>query len=143
MSDKYIIQGIEGRWACDEPSPREYVISGDLQARRITMYKNERIVLFMDYVVYAGTRYVLYFEVAEFFRGKRWLNYVKELRLDDLNSNHPDLQFFQPRVVYLNVSPWMAEVIPSILTTREEISVVDKTVMKQLYIEGKYNDSFE
>lgn len=143
MSDKYIVNGIEGRWACDEPSPNKFVIDGDLEARRITMYKNERVVLFMDYVVKNGTRYVLYFEVAEFFRGKRWLNYIKELRLEEVSAGHPGLQFLQPRVVYLKVSPWLAKTMPDILATREQINAVDRTVMKQLYIQGNYNDALE
>jgi hypothetical protein len=143
MSDKYIINGVEGRWACDEPSPNNYAIEGDLQPRRITMYKNERVVLFMEYVVQNSTRYVLYFEVAEFFRGKRWLNYIKDLRLEEISSQHPGLQFLQPKVVYLKVSPWLAKTMPDILATREETQAVEKTIMKQLYIQGSYNDALE
>lgn len=143
MSDRHIYNQGKSVWISDEPTPFIYPIEGNLEVRRITFHKNERAVLFMDYTVKNNTRYVLYFEVTEFFRGKRWYDYVTEVPLKELKEQHPNVPFLQPNVVFLRISPWLARDMPKVLAKLEEIEIRENGIMDSIYFEGSYNDAVE
>lgn len=140
MSDERIIQGVNNRWGKDQQSPIDYHLPDGLVARRLSFFQDNNLVYFIDYVIDGETRYVLYLEVAEKYRRGRWMEYAKLVNIEAINNDHSDFEFVKAkRVVFLRVSPWLAEKMPGIMTMMDEMNVRDRMMRDALYIEGSFN----
>lgn len=136
--DDLTIHGPSG-YATDKYAPVDYFKGQDKRARRFTLYRGTKQVLFFDYFIVDDTRYVLYVEVNPAFREGKWLEIAAEIQAN------PDNHLNQKRVVWLKVSPWLAKAMPNILTTIDKLNEKDITFIKSAYIEGAINEihSFE
>lgn len=133
--DDLHIPGPSG-YATDKYSPVDYFPGQDKRARRFTLYRGTKQVLFFDYYVVDDTRYGLYMEVNPAFRDGKWLEVVA-----DVQAN-PDNHLNQKRVVWLKVSPWLAKSMPAMITAVEKLNQKDITFIESVYIEGAINDIY-
>ena len=77
--------------------PRDYFGDENKKAERVTLFSNGEQVLIWDVFMNEDTRYALYMEVEEKFRGGEWLNIL-------LESNPTSLsRFNRKHVVWTNV----------------------------------------
>lgn len=137
MDDVYVITGVNGRSARDEPSPRNYHIEGGHLARRITMLKDNEVIFYMDYFITNQTRYVLFLEVTRKYRGTAWLDYVKDIQLDKVSQDHPTFNFLQPNTVWLYVREDLVARFDDVFEARTEVlNKEPKYVDSTIYVSG-------
>ena len=123
-------------YATDTESPVNYFPGQGKRARRFTLYRNDMLVLFMDYYIEGDTRYGLYFEVDPAFRDGQWLEIIAQIK------NFAPNYFQESRTVWLHVSPYLMRSLPKLLATREMLLEKDKAFATTVYIEGAVNDAF-
>jgi hypothetical protein len=133
--DDLVIEGPFGH-ATDTASPVDYFPGQDRRARRFTLHRDGKQVLFFDYYVSGDTRYGLYVEVEPEFRDGKWIEVVSSIQKKVSNYLN------QPRVVWLKVSPWLAKSMPNMLATVETLNEKDITFIKSVYVEGAVNNIF-
>lgn len=132
MADR-VIHGPNG-YATDTASPINYFPNSNDRARRFTLFYNEHQVMYFDYHIVDDTRYVFYIEVEPAFRGGLWLDIVGKIQV--ATPGYLD----QPRVVWLKVSPYLADGFPNLFKTIEQLQDRDIINLRNVYIEGALNE---